>query len=135
MSVSPVKTRQSRPSLGVRIVSGGLALLFFTFAAVQYNDPDGLMWMVVYGYVAVMATLAAFGRYNKKLLMAAIFFFSLYFIYLTPSIVEWLGSDDSLVGGTMSDDKMYIERSREAFGLLIGLAALLFLLLTRPRQS
>lgn len=133
MSISSTKARHSSPSLTKRIASGLLALLFFTFAAVQYNDPDGLMWILLYGYVGVMGTLAMLGRDREGALIPAIVIFSLYFIYLTPSIVEWMGSNDSLVGGTMSDDKMYIERSREAFGLLIGLSALLFLWFTRPR--
>ena len=128
-----MKPNQSSRPLATKIASGGLALLFFAFAAVQYNDPDGFSWIFLYGYVGVMATLAVFGRYNLALLIPIITIFALYFIYLTPSIIEWMGSDDSLVGGTMSDDKMYIEQSREAFGLLIGLAALLFLFFTRPR--
>ena len=109
-----------------------LALLFFTFAALQHNDPDNLSWMFLYGYVGLMATLAVFGKYNLALLVPGIAIFALYFIYLTPSIVEWLASDDNLITD-MSDDKMYIERSREAFGLLLGLSVLLFLFFTRHR--
>ena len=117
-----------------KIISGIIALLFFTFAAVQYNDPDNLSWIFLYGYVGVMGTLAVLGRYNLALLIPIITIFALYFIYLTPSIVEWIDSDDSLVGGTMSVEKMYIERSREAFGLLLGLISLLFLFFTRSRK-
>ena len=126
-----MKTTLSHSPLVTRVVSGVIALLFFTFAAVQFNDSDGLSWIFLYGYVGVMAALAVFGRYNLALLIPIITIFALYFIYLTPSILEWMGSDDSLVGGTMSDDKMYIEQSREAFGLLIGLIALLYLFFTR----
>lgn len=125
-------TTSSRP-LTVKIISGIVALLFFTFAAVQYNDPDNFSWIFLYGYVGVMATLAVFGQYNLALLVPGIAIFGLYFIYLIPSVIEWLGSGDSLVGVTMSADKMYIERSREAFGLLLGLAGLLFLFFTRHR--
>lgn len=126
-----MKTTLSHSPLVTRVISGVIALLFFTFAAVQFNDSDGLSWIFLYGYVGVMAALAVFGRYNLALLIPIITIFALYFIYLTPSILEWMGSDDSLVGGTMSDDKMYIEQSREAFGLLIGLIALLYLFFTR----
>lgn len=128
-----MRTLTSPRPLTVKIASGIIALLFFVFAAVQYNDSDGFSWIFLYGYVAIMATLAVFGRYNLALLIPIITIFALYFVYLTPSIIEWIASNDSLVGGTMSDDKMYIERSREAFGLLLGLTALLFLLFTRPR--
>lgn len=127
-----MKTNQSYPPLVIKIVSGIFALLFFTFAAVQYNDPDSFSWIFLYGYVGAMAAMAVFGKYNLALLIPIITIFALYFIYLVPSILEWIASDDSLVGG-MSDDKMYIERSREAFGLLIGLGALLFVFFTRHR--
>ncbi len=39
-----------------------LMLLMLVFAAVQYNDPDGLMWMVIYAVPAVWAAIAAFKR-------------------------------------------------------------------------
>lgn len=126
-------TSASPRSLPIRIISGALALLFFLFAAFQYNDPDSFSWILLYAYVGVMATMGAFGRYNLALLVPGLAIFALYFIYLIPKILEWFASDDSLVGGTMSDDKMYIEQSREAFGLLMGLSVLVFLFFTRHR--
>lgn len=35
-----------------------LALLMLLFVAVQYNDPDGPLWMVLYGVPAVWAGIA-----------------------------------------------------------------------------
>ena len=35
-----------------------LALLMFLFAAVQYNDPDGPLWMLLYGVPAIWAAIA-----------------------------------------------------------------------------
>ena len=43
----------------MRYVNGVLAALMVLFAAVQYNDPDGLLWMVVYLVPAAFAGLAA----------------------------------------------------------------------------
>ena len=100
----------------------------------QYNDPDSFSWIFLYGYVGVMAAMATFGKYSISFLIPGITIFALYFIYLIPEIIAWVGSDDSLVGSVMSADKMYIERSREAFGLLMGLCALLFLFFTRYRS-
>lgn len=39
------------------------------FIAVQYNDPDGAMWMVIYAVPALWAAFAAFGQ---KLLLRAL---------------------------------------------------------------
>ena len=111
-----------------------IALLFLLFAAFQYDDPDSFSWMFLYGYVAAMAIMALFGKYNYALLIPGITIFALYFIYLLPSVYEWIVSDDSLITG-MSPDRMYVERSREAFGLLMGLAGLLFIFFNRHQLA
>ena len=89
--------------------------------------------MVLYGYVAMVAGMATFGRYDLAMLLPGIAVFGLYFLYQTPSILTWISSDDSLITG-MSPNKMYVEESREAFGLLMGLGVLVYVLLTRPRS-
>jgi hypothetical protein len=37
-----------------------LGLIMLLFAGVQYNDPDGPLWVVIYGVPAAWAFLAAF---------------------------------------------------------------------------
>ena len=44
----------------MRYVFSVLALLMLLAVAVQYNDPDGPLWMVYYGVPAVWCALAAF---------------------------------------------------------------------------
>mgnify|MGYP003635644353 CR=1 FL=1 len=44
----------------MRIVSALLFILLVLFAGVQYNDPDGLLWAVIYGIPAVFCALRAF---------------------------------------------------------------------------
>ncbi|MEQ9440759.1 MAG: transmembrane 220 family protein [Cyclobacteriaceae bacterium] len=110
-----------------KIVNILLALLFALFAFFQRNDPDPIHWILLYGYVSVMAGLAAFNRYYKPLLLLGIAIFIAFFLYLTPGIIDWFAHDDGLVNVQMSDAKPWIEQTREAFGLLIGLAALVFL--------
>ena len=43
----------------MRYVNAVLAVLMVLFAAVQYNDPDALLWMVIYLVPAAFAGLAA----------------------------------------------------------------------------
>lgn len=38
----------------------GLMCLMLLFAGVQYNDPDGVMWMAIYAVPAVWCALASF---------------------------------------------------------------------------
>ena len=44
----------------MRFVFITLMCLMFLFAGVQYNDPDGLMWVAIYLVPAVWSALAAF---------------------------------------------------------------------------
>ncbi|WKN46052.1 transmembrane 220 family protein [Tunicatimonas pelagia] len=111
-----------------KVINIFLTLLFALFAYFQINDPDAITWVFLYGFVAIMVGMAVFGRYNLAFLIPGISIFTLYFFYLTPGILDWIASDDNLVGVKMTDDKPYIENTREAFGLFLGLVALLFVL-------
>ena len=42
----------------MRILHGFLLLLMLLFIAVQFNDPDGLLWVGVYGVPALLMLLA-----------------------------------------------------------------------------
>lgn len=44
----------------MRYLHFGLCVLMIVFAAVQYNDPDGLLWVVIYMVPGLWAALAAF---------------------------------------------------------------------------
>ena len=44
----------------MRIVNGVLCLFLILFTAVQYNDPDVLLWVLIYGIGAVFTGLAAY---------------------------------------------------------------------------
>lgn len=43
----------------MRILNGALALLLLAFAVVQYNDPDGVLWMAAYGLGVLWTLMAA----------------------------------------------------------------------------
>lgn len=43
----------------MRVVYAVLCAVLLLFAAAQYNDPDPLLWAVIYGVPAVLAGLAA----------------------------------------------------------------------------
>jgi hypothetical protein len=109
----------------MKIVYIILTLIFGAFAFFQYNDPDWYIWMILYGFVALMSFLAIYNRFNNAVLIPAMIVFILYFIYLVPSIFEWMQSGQSI--DAMSDDRPYVEGTREAFGLLLSLGALFFI--------
>lgn len=116
----------------MKIVYIILTLVFGAFAFFQYNDPDWYIWMILYGFVAIMSFLAIYNRFNNTVLIPAMIIFILYFIYLAPSILEWIQSGQSI--SAMSDDRPYVEGTREAFGLLLGLGAMFLLYRNGQKQ-
>ena len=44
----------------MRYVNGFFCVLMVLFTVVQYNDPDAILWILIYGLTAVWAGLAAF---------------------------------------------------------------------------
>ena len=103
-----------------RLVNIILALLFFVFAAVQYNDADGVLWVFVYGIVAVISLLGVFKEYNRAMLLAMMILYFGGFLYLLPSVFEWLTEHElSELTESMKTDKPFIEKSRESLGLLL----------------
>ena len=109
----------------MKIVYIILTLIFGAFAFFQYNDPDWYIWMILYGFVALMSFLAIYDRFNNTVLIPAMIIFILYFIYLVPNIFEWVQSGQSI--GAMSEERPYVEGTREAFGLLLCLGAMFLL--------
>ena len=46
----------------LRIANLVMIVLFVSWAYFQWNDPDPLLWMAIYGTAALACTLFAFGR-------------------------------------------------------------------------
>ncbi|WP_282456675.1 transmembrane 220 family protein [Chitinophaga sedimenti] len=104
-------------------------LIFILFAALQYNDPDPWLWMPIYGYGALMCGLAATDRYYRGAYLSGIFLYLVYASYLfftKDGVVDWATNHDAQnIAETMKAEKPWIEDTREFFGLLILIIALL----------
>lgn len=105
-----------------------LSLLFILFAGVQYNDPDSWVWALIYGNMAILCFMAFLGKFYKWWSVLSLIVYMVYFFYLTPAIIAFISEDfqENLRSG-MTFEKEYIERTREAGGLLICILALTFL--------
>lgn len=100
-----------------------VALIFFLFAAVQYNDPDPFRWMMVYGGVAVVYVLAIFGKYNRPVVWLGIAAIVVWMGLLLPDFWDWIKIGSPNIAGQMKAETPYIEFTREFFGLMLaGLA-------------
>jgi hypothetical protein len=91
-----------------------LAVLFAASAAVQYNDPDPLPWLVIYGVAAVSSAWSAFGRPPFALLLAVAAVAFVWALLLVPGVMN-----EAAFTGT--------EEERECAGLLLVCGAMLAL--------
>lgn len=110
-----------------KIIDGTLAVLFFLFAAVQFNDPDPLLWIAIYGIVGLVSAGAFFRKYHQYTLISLILIITVWSLILLPNVFTWLSSSQlSEIAGEMMSDKPYIEGTRELGGLLIADLALVY---------
>lgn len=111
----------------MKIVSLLLSVLFMTFAALQLNDEDPILWVLIYGYIAAVPVLYLYKVYPTRLVLATIVAGLIFSAFYIPGLVEWIryGSPDELAR-EMKATKPYIEESREFIGLFLGMLVLLF---------
>ncbi|MGB5499088.1 MAG: transmembrane 220 family protein [Maribacter sp.] len=107
-----------------KFLGGVFAILFLISAVLQYNDPDPLLWMAIYGMAALVTLGFVFNKVS----------------YTVPAFVGLLGVigfffifPDKYEGFALGKgDVKNIEEAREAFGLLI-IAMLMFIFALRIR--
>ena len=111
----------------MKIFNTIFAILFLGFAALQYNDPDPVVWILIYGAMAGVCFMAVRGRYHRPTIIALAAVYIIYALLLSPAILTWLSSDDrSLLFDELAKMQYpYIEETREAIGLVICLVVLL----------
>jgi len=106
----------------MKILHSFLALLFLLFAAVQYNDPDPIQWMLFYGGVAAHFALAARGRMNRFAVWLWLLVAVGWAATLVPDFVSWLRMGEPSIVNTMKAETPWVELTREFLGLLIAAA-------------
>jgi Transmembrane family 220, helix len=110
----------------MKVLSIILGLMFLAFSFVQINDPDPLVWILIYGSMAVVCFMAAFRYYVRPLMIVQAIAYLVYAATDIPSITTWLKSPDKamLLDDFAKMHNVYIEESREFLGLVICLLVL-----------
>jgi hypothetical protein len=109
-----------------------MAALFTFAAAVQYNDPDPLRWMAVYGLAAVACVLAVTGRLPRLLPGLLGLGALLWAGTLAPGVVGRVSVGELFQSYGMRSET--VEEGREMGGLLI-VTAWMGALLARPGRA
>jgi len=107
-----------------------LTVVFAVFAAVQYNDPDPLPWMLLYGIVAVHFGMATYQRANRIAIWITLLAAVVWAAALAPEFIGWLRMGAPTIVGSMKAEAPWIEYTREFLGLALAALACVFLLRT-----
>ena len=110
----------------MRYVHIVLGVLMVAFAAVQYNDPDALLWIVIYLVPAAWAFAGAFrmpqvrSPAGERLLWLSVVVGAATTVYYWPTMPDFWRKDVWWVE----------ETAREGMGVMIGFAVLIAVLAT-----
>jgi hypothetical protein len=104
-------------------------ILFIISAGLQYNDPDPSLWIPIYLFGALLCFKACQGIYYPRAYLAGIAFYAIYGIYLFfnhDGVMNWITDHQAEnIAQSMKATTPWIEQTREFFGLLILITALL----------
>lgn len=112
----------------MRIIHIILALLFLLCTVLQFNDPDPLKWCVAYGLMTLLFVAAAMGRYYRPFTLVLTIVLGIWALTFVPDFIAWLRMGMPTITGSMKAESPHVELVREFLGLVICLAALVFLL-------
>jgi len=99
------------------------AILFLIFGLLQFNDPDGMLWMIIYGSATLLSILAFKNKLKYSILWIAVVLYVIGAWYLWPDSYEGLTLDQGYTPA--------IEEARESLGLLICTIGMIWLYLRR----
>ena len=104
-------------------------LLFVISAALQYNDPDPYIWIPIYMYGAVLCWLAFRNKFYPRAYLIGIIVYVVYAIGLffwKNGVLDWMTKHNAEdIAATMKAEKPWIEETREFFGLILLIVALM----------
>jgi hypothetical protein len=104
-------------------------ILFVLFAALQYNDPDGIKWIIIYLYPAILCWLAFRNKFYPSAYIIGIIVYlgyAIYKVFDANGLIDWATKHNAEdIAATMKAEKPWIEETREFFGLAILIVVLI----------
>ena len=116
----------------IRIINYVMVAIFLLCVILQYNDPDALLWMIIYGLSALVCFLFLFAHLNWSFpaLMALGTFGAA--LYLAPQVIGKVSFAE--IFGSMYMKNLTVEKAREMGGLII-IAIWMTILTMKLRQD
>ena len=108
----------------MKIFNYAFAIIFIIFAALQYNDPDPIIWIPIYLYPTYLCLQAARNQKVNKFLYPIGFIgfvsYAVYKMFDENGVIDWIKYHNAgNIASTMKAETPWIEESREFFGLII----------------
>jgi len=111
----------------MRYVNGFFCVVLTLFALAQYNDPDAVLWFLIYGVPAAWAGLAAF---RPDLLAPRPRTIGAYAVCLAAAVAGSL-----YLWPALPENWIHVEEEREGLGLIMVTGALILVGWTWWRRS
>ena len=116
----------------LKYVNYVMSLSFLFSVIVQYNDPDPLVWMGIYGAAMIACILFTLGKLPSFLPIMVGVVALVWMLSLTSQVIGKVGFSELFQAFEMKDER--IEVGREFGGLLIIVFWMMALSMTRFRQ-
>ena len=113
----------------MKILNGILSILLISFAAVQYNDPDAFLWIIIYLATALMTGATLFDQYHITITQLLMFILSVNLLILLPEFSSTFANYDSntIIDASVTHTaNVQTEIFKEVGGLIICLLVLTF---------
>jgi hypothetical protein len=113
----------------MKLFNYSFAIIFLVFAALQYNDPDPILWIPIYLYPTYLCLQAARDKYVHKHLYPIGFIifvpYAIYKMFDENGVIDWIKYHNAgSIASTMKAETPWVEESREFFGLVIIIAVM-----------
>jgi uncharacterized membrane protein (DUF485 family) len=110
-----------------------MGVLFLISLGLQYNDPDPIQWMLIYGAAAAVSFLAPWRPIAKRLALTVFVVALAWFLLLLPEILGVLSFSDLFL--KMNEKGGAVEVGRESGGLAIVVTWMLCCILIRRSST
>jgi hypothetical protein len=103
-----------------------LTALFLVSAVLQLNDPDPVLWTILYLAIALICGFAAFGKYNRWVILVVMAGCIYELSTLMPAFIQWIRDGMPSITEEMKATTPYVELVREFLGVAISVIVLIF---------
>ncbi|NNE26926.1 MAG: hypothetical protein HKN09_08795 [Saprospiraceae bacterium] len=101
-----------------------IVICFCYFIYVQFNDQDGLLWVLVYSIPLALALLSIFKKSSLKLTGLGLILFGALSVFQVPTLVEWMNQGRPAFLDYQPTNIKIAEEMRELLGMVINTIAI-----------